>query len=156
VLGGTVTGTYTLASPTLSGTVAGTPTWASIQTIPAVTTTTAIGAGTPTANTLYKENIVKGWIVIDGISAPAVSLEDFNVSGFADSGTGRWTITWDVDFATDVYGVNVTPAGTDGVSRFGWVLSTGKVAGSVEVRVTNTTPALVDTTEIYVIAYGAQ
>jgi hypothetical protein len=160
VLSGSATGTYTLAgtptitSPTLGGTVAGQPTWASIQTIPAVTTSTAIGAGTPVASTLYKENIPKGFILIDGDATPAVSLGDFNVSGFADTATGRYTITWDVDFADVTYAVLVTPG--DASSPIGNFVSVGRTAGAVEVQARDAAGNLADATEVSVLAIGAQ
>jgi len=59
-------------------------------------------AGTPDANTLYKENIPKAWINFNGVGT--VSIRDsFNVSSLIDGATGTYTINWDRDFADSNY-----------------------------------------------------
>lgn len=55
-------------------------------------------AAPPAVNTLYRDNIVKGWINFSGTGVIAIR-DSFNVSGIVDNGVGRYTIIWDTDFA---------------------------------------------------------
>lgn len=140
VLGGSITGTYTLAGtptitspaisgPTLSGTVAGTPTWASTQTLPALTIsgngaiTPAAVSGTPAQHALYRENVVKAWGAID--ATPAIT-DSFNLTSVADGGDGQVTITFDRDFAGTAYVAVGSSTGTGNIVSF-----TNYAAGSV-------------------------
>ena len=55
--------------------------------------------------------LVKGWINFNGTGTPAIN-NSYNVSGIVDDGTGMYTITWDIDFASADYAI----AGTNRVS----------------------------------------
>lgn len=55
---------------------------------------------TPVANTLYENNIVKAWLDLNG-TGTALILDSFNITGaIADNGTGDYTASINVDFAT--------------------------------------------------------
>ncbi len=112
----------------------------------------ATPSGTPTANSLYKDNIIKGWAEIDGTGA--VTLNDhFNVTGVSDDGVGQYGVVWDRDFA------NANYAAALGVIEFGGanidVTYTAKVAGSVQVRVRDA-GVLADADSVSIIAVGDQ
>ena len=66
--------------------------------------TTALGAGTPVANTIYKENIPKARINFSMVGGGAIN-GSFNVSSITDIGVGRWDVNWDTDFANTTYTV---------------------------------------------------
>ena len=52
-----------------------------------------------TANTLYKDNVVKAWCNFDGTGTPAHNVR-FNVdAAITDNGTGDHTITWTTNFS---------------------------------------------------------
>jgi hypothetical protein len=63
-----------------------------------------IGSSTPKANTLYRENIVKGWIIFSTNSTTRIG-NAFNVSSLTDNATGDTTITWQIPFTTAHYAV---------------------------------------------------
>lgn len=48
-------------------------------------------SGTPIANGLYRENVVKAWISFDGTGVPA-AFGSFNVTSITDNGVGTWRI----------------------------------------------------------------
>ena len=99
---------------------------------------------------------IKGWINFDGtgtISFPGSARGFYNVAGLTDNGTGEYTISWDVDFASANYAVacfgqNNTyycvVAGT----------STALAVGSCRVAALNTAENLIDTNAFTVIAIG--
>jgi len=110
-------------------------------------------AGTPGGSTLYKGNIVKGWINFDGTGTIAIN-DSFNVSSIVDDGTGTYTINWDLDFANANYSVI-------GMALFNHTVSIGndggdRAVGSVHVHTTTAAGALVDNADINVIAIGDQ
>ena len=51
---------------------------------------------TPTANALYRDSLVKGWVVFDLTGAID---DDLNVSSVTDNGVGDWTVNWATAFA---------------------------------------------------------
>ena len=116
---------------------------------------TLIGAAAspPDANTLVKDNIVKGWIKLNGTGT--VSIDDsYNVSSIVDNGTGNYDVVWDRNFTDDRFaavgssGTNTTPA----ISSDG----SGNGLRSI-VRVYNVASgAAQDSEEIYIIAMGDQ
>ncbi|KKL20002.1 hypothetical protein LCGC14_2459840, partial [marine sediment metagenome] len=67
----------------------------------------SVAPSTPAANTLYPDNICKGWINFDGQNTIAIR-DSFNVSGITDRGTGYYQITWNTDFADVNYAVSIS------------------------------------------------
>ncbi len=57
----------------------------------------------PSANTLYKDNIIKAWVNFNGTTGTI--RDSFNVSSVAIVGTGNYVITWDTDFANTNYAI---------------------------------------------------
>jgi len=137
----------TVTSLSVNAVSVGTLTVSSIKVI------TGIAAGTPLADTLYKENIGKGWIQFNGSGTIAIQ-DSFNVSSITDNGIGEYTVTWDVDFANNDYAV--TTAG-------GMVRADTNVAvraidiGSVDISAYDAAvPAFTDATFVSVITMGDQ
>lgn len=109
-------------------------------------------SGTPAANTLYKGNIVKGWLKFDGTGTIAIA-DSWNVSGIVDNGVGDYTVTWDRDFANANYAVSITATG----SAFGIIESGGNQAtGSVRIKTVSDAGADVDRNTVTVMAVGDQ
>ncbi len=73
--------------------------------------TSGTPTGSPTANALYKDNIVKAWINFNGTGTIAIN-DSFNVSSITDNSGGDYTITWDTDFANTDYSVMGTAQDT--------------------------------------------
>ena len=59
---------------------------------------------TPTANILYTDSIVKGWLKTSGGGAWTIDA-DLNVSSITDNSTGNFTINWATAFADENYAV---------------------------------------------------
>lgn len=75
--------TDTLTNKTLSGAVV-----------------TGTSSGATTANVLYTDSIVKGWVKFN----VAGTIDDsLNVSSITDNGAGDWTVNWATDFADANY-----------------------------------------------------
>ncbi len=47
--------------------------------------------------------IMKGWVVFDGTAGSLSAAASENVASLTDNGTGKYTITWDTDFASANY-----------------------------------------------------
>lgn len=131
VFSGTITGTYTLAgtvtltSPTInSGTLSG-------------AVITGAAPSTPTANTVYTESIMKGWV---RFSVTGTIAADLNVSSITDTGAGDWTVNWATAFGSNNYAASFSVNQTS-TSSSGYVFALGAMAaGSLQVTtaVTNT------------------
>lgn len=74
-------------------------------------TLSAVAPATPVANTLYKDNIIKGWISLNGTGTIAIR-EEFNVTSITDNGIGSYIVVWDRNFDVAQYCTLVT-SGTD-------------------------------------------
>jgi hypothetical protein len=109
----------------------------------------------PDSNTLYKENIVKGWINFDGVTFG--QRGSFNVSSIADNDTGDYTITWDTDFSDANYAVAAL-AGEFGVKwgRPQHPAGGGYATGTFNIVNTTNAGAAEDTAYFSVIAIGSQ
>ena len=113
--------------------------WANVSPDP-LTLTTA-GPATPVANTLYTDNIVKGWCYfVDG--GTAAITDDFNVASIADNGTGDYTITWETDLANANYAVAGTA--TDATTPDFILVEISRTAGTTRVGVSNSGGTAVD------------
>lgn len=109
----------------------------------------------PVANTLYTDNIIRGWINLDGTGTIAIN-DSFNVSGIVDDGTGTYTITWDLDFANANYAIAAFGADDTDDIHVTNVAIANYTAGSVQVRGVNSANNVEDASIISIIAIGAQ
>lgn len=123
---------------------------------------TLVGAAPspPTANTIYKDNIIKGWIQFNGTGTIEIN-DSFNVSGITDNNVGDYTVTWDTDFANSNYTVSVVgkaSSGGAGASNIVAVTSEANnpAAGSVRIWSENVAGTPVDNEQMHVIAIGDQ
>lgn len=131
----TATGLVTGAGFTGSGNVAITP---------------AAVSGTPAQHGLFRENVVKGWILCNYAGAITAS---FNVSSITDNGDGDTTVTWDRDFASGAY-VVVASALRVGAQRYTSLIA--QLAGSVRIETDNQVGSAVDADSLHVLAIGDQ
>ena len=90
-------------------------------------------AGTPAANTLYKDNIICAWVIWD---ANGNILASFNVSSVTHPGNGRYVVTWNRDFASTSYAIFPSADSSGSTGKF--VNFTSKVVGSFECQIANT------------------
>lgn len=106
-------------------------------------------SGTPAQHGLYRENVLKGWVVCD---YAGTILDSFNVSSITDVSPGNTTVTWDRDFASVNYAV------TAEVESVTHLLTTHaiKAVGSVSMRTWTTSGNPSDATSLSVMAIGDQ
>lgn len=131
---------------------AGAQTIAGIKTFSSGIVMGADPGGTPTAHTLYKVNVIKGWANMNGSGTPALN-DSFNVSGIVDNAAGDYTITWDLDFANNTYAV----AGAANYTGHFTINNTGALAvGSTRIFTEDVGGAAAETNNICVIAVGDQ
>ena len=112
----------------------------------------------PGVSTLYKDNICKAWVSFNGTGTIAI-LDDYNVSGLVDVGTGDYTITIDTNLADGNYAPvgmanrNGTSTGVDlrlvHVSE-----AVSPAVGSFNLQVVDSVNALADAARISVIVFG--
>ena len=133
------TSDFTITMPNAAGTVVLT---ASSPSLALVTLTTA-GPATPAANTLYTDNIVKGWCYFADGGTAAIT-DDFNAASIADNGTGDYTITWETDLANANYVVAGTA--TDATTPDFILVEISRTAGTTRVGVSNSGGTAVDAT----------
>jgi fibronectin-binding autotransporter adhesin len=115
------------------------------------------GSTTPRANTLYKENIIKGWINFSGEGT--ITIRDaFNVTSIVDNGTGDYTINWNVDFATPNYVIAgwAEDNASTGTRITGSGSTANMTAGSVRIVTRNNDDTIVDVDVAAVMAIGDQ
>lgn len=111
----------------------------------------AAAPATPDADTLYKANIVKGWINLNGTGTATIN-DDFNVTSIVDNGTGDFTITWATAFNDAFYAAGSMCENTVIV-----LAATGHLAaGSVRINVNNLSATPTDANPITVMAIGKQ
>lgn len=105
-------------------------------------------ASPPVANTLYKDNIIKGWVRFDGTGV--LSTQDsFNVDSIFDHGAGDYEIDWDTDFVNDGYAIVITP------NHFHSMINNTNVAWT-RINIFDAAHDPVDTGIVCVIAIGDQ
>lgn len=92
-----VTVDRTITFPDRTGTVATAAGNASLE-------VTSAAPATPTANTLYADLIVKGWVETSGAGLWTIDA-DVNVSSITDNAAGEFTINWATAFANANYAV---------------------------------------------------
>jgi hypothetical protein len=104
----------------------------------------------PDANTLVKENIVKGWINMTGTGVIVIN-DSYNVSGIVDLGVGNYTIAWDTDFAN----INYVVAGiVDNAHNIS--IDDPLTVGALSIFTRDLVGTLVDKALITIIAIGDQ
>ena len=113
----------------------------------------AAASGTPAQHALYRDNVVKGWLLAN---ITGTILSDFNVASISDAGTGLIDIPWDRDFSTATYvampGVTITAVG----AMTHVDSTTAQAAGSVRIHCLNTAAAAQDPELWHCIAVGDQ
>lgn len=71
-------------------------------TVTVVDPTAARTLTVPNEDVNLGQQVIKGWINFNGTGTIAIN-DSFNVTSITDNGTGDWTVTWDVDFASANY-----------------------------------------------------
>ena len=118
---------------------------------------TSTAAGEPSqANTLYADNIIKGWISFNGSTATPTIRDWFNVSSLIDSGMGNWTINWATDFANANYSAVVM----SGEKNISWGIplhaQNGYSSSQFGFYTNNPSDVAVDNAFVTVMAVGDQ
>lgn len=123
---------------------------------------TGAAPGPPAANTLYKDNIIKGWINFEGTGTIAIN-DSFNVSGIVDNGTGDYTVTWDRDFASANYAPIITGGSSAVGNNFCIRIGPGSadpashiLAGSLRLLTASGGGTAADSERLCVVAIGDQ
>lgn len=106
---------------------------------------------TPTANTLYINNIVKAWCKFDVSGSFST---DFNISSVTDNGTGDFSPTFDRDFADSNYVVVTTAEDTGDIMTAVAHETIG--VGQTRVQIYDLNNSLADPTNIMMMAIGNQ
>lgn len=127
---------------------AGTSAWTVVKS--ALYTATGAAPATPTADSLYSDNIIKGWIMFDGTGTVSI-YDDFNVNSLVDSDTGDYTITWETDLDSANYAVLGSANAAVILARDNAQSST---AGITYVTCFNTSASAVDTDLVSVAVVG--
>ncbi len=104
---------------------------------------------------LFKTDFTKGWIQFNGSGTIAIK-DSFNVDSITDDGTGKYTVTWDTDFANVNYCIIPGCANQgDQTLRLPGIL-VAPLVGSVEIRTFDTSFVITDSDYIRLIAMGEQ
>lgn len=103
--------------------------------------------------------VAKAWAVVN-MTGTAAMLASYNVSGFADNGTGLFTLTWDTDFSSVNYALagmaSAASAGTDeGIVS---LIPSSNLVGSAQFQAVDVQGNADNQDYAYnsVIAFGAQ
>ncbi len=110
---------------------------------------TASVVGSPSQNTIYKDNVTKVWINLDGTGTIAIS-GSFNVTSVTDTGTGLYDVTFITLFANDNYAAVCSAAG-DSYCDVG-----GQSTSIFSAEVRNQAGSLTDADPVNVIIIGDQ
>ena len=112
---------------------------------------TALSGGSVKINSLYANNIVKGWVNYDNIT-PTVN-DSFNVSSVSDNSLGNYTVNWDLDFANTNYAVGGM---VDDDAQNGFLQFVNMANGSTNIRLMSDAGALFDSNKSCILAIGQQ
>lgn len=154
----TISNSGTLTLPTSTDTLVGR---ATTDTLTNKTLSGAAVAGvapsTPTANVLYQDSLVKGFLVTSGGGAWNIAA-DLNVSSVTDNGTGDFTVNWATPFASANYATVASLIRTDNSERaFIWEeTGTPRTASLVRFKVRDGTGVVDPATGVSIIACGLQ
>lgn len=115
-------------------------------------------SGTPNANSLYQQAIVKGWCVLSNLgSSPPTIDASYNVAavgGVSRNGTGDYTINWDRDFSSTAYCVQATSEANAGY--YAYIANASFAAGATRIQVRDAGGTVQDGTRLHVLAIGVQ
>lgn len=95
--------------------------------------------------------LIKAWVVANGSGTIA---DDYNVTSITDTGVGKYTITWDVDFVDTNYAVIATFMAGTGAIRIPLMIT--QATGSITMEVKNNSGTYADPTKMYIMAIGDQ
>ena len=110
----------------------------------------------PRINTLWKDNIVKGWVRFD-INASITDSFNVPAGGITDNGVGDWTINWDTNLANASYSCCITIGFDAGASFLSPVVGgAAQTAGTTRIQSRNTAGGLSDPDFIHAIVIGNQ
>lgn len=138
-----ITGALALSAGLTATTISGTTLSGTLLNLSAVSDGAA-------ANQLGKDGIPKAWAHVDQTGTQAI-LDEMNVSGLTDDGTGQTTLSWDRDFSgADAYAVSVVS------QSFSAVLNSPPAAASCAFRVRTSGATNVDDADVMVLALGRQ
>lgn len=113
-------------------------------------------SGTPDANSIYSNSVVKAWARIDwSVGVPSIAAS-YNVSGIVDDGAGLITIQWDRNFSGTGYAVVAMPASTTNLYAHVETAGSGQTAGDAQIEICNENGTASDPVSLSVIAIGAQ
>lgn len=110
---------------------------------------TTAAPATPTANTLYADNVPKAWVSFNGSGTVAIN-DDFNVTSITDNGVGSYAINWDLDFAN----ANYIAVGTSSSDQT--FVNTTQTTASNAIFTSDAAGALNDAIRICCVAFGDQ
>lgn len=106
-------------------------------------------ASPPATDTIYKDNICRAWVNLDGTGTIAIN-DSFNVSSITDDNTGLYTITWDLDFADANYA-------SVGMCQDDLLIGINtQAAGSTTVATRDHSSVRSDAINVCVVAFGDQ
>lgn len=120
-------------------------------------TVSGAAPATPTANILYTDSVVKGWLETSGGGAWTID-DDLNISSITDNGVGDFTINWATAFANANYAIAGNAINNGATLTVEESTGTAKSTTVVRIRVVNAVAAaLADPdTGINIIAIGDQ
>lgn len=107
----------------------------------------------PAANVLYSNSGVKGWVEFND---SGVEQASYNVSSVTDNGTGDWTVNWNTDFASGLYGVAHCLGDDTQVRILTWNTNNGKAGGSIQVFCWDTSGTKDEADRINLVVVGDQ
>lgn len=107
---------------------------------------------TPTANVIYTDSIVKGWVRFNGTGVIAID-DDLNVTSLTDNGVGDYTVNWATAFASANYSVTAMALGTNFASRSS---SADLTTTAARITVFDSAGAAADSAYVSVQAIGDQ
>lgn len=110
-------------------------------------------SGTPVANALYNQLIVKAWAVIDVTGTPAIN-GGANVASIVDVAVGDWVFQFDRDFSSTAYAAMAICQTNN--AYYTHLIDTSLLAGQVRVNCRDAAGALVDPTRVHCLAIGVQ
>ncbi len=124
---------------------------------------TGAAASPPAVDTLYQDNIPKGWIKFDGtlVVSPASTtgiLDSFNVSSVLDNSTGNYTTAWDRDFtnANYAYSFGTRSEAVAGANFTGIINGQAPTAGAIRTQTWDSAATVRDAPGVCIMAFGDQ
>lgn len=114
-------------------------------------------SGTPTANAMYRQSLIKGWVKFAGATTGSHNgTVSYNLAsnGVTRNGTGDYTISWDRDFSSADYVVSANAQSTGGAPLTVTVWTVA--AGTTQIQVQNAAATLVDPVAVHVLVIGMQ